>query len=110
MRILLAEDEKILSDALVEMLSHNNYSVDAVYDGQDAIDYLLTGDTDALDSNGYLYINGGTVNINAQFPFDYDLGGEITGGEVYVNGQLVTSLYNSMMGGGGHGPGFGGGR
>ena len=47
MRILLAEDERILSDALVEMLSHNNYSVDAVYDGQDAIDYLLTGDYDA---------------------------------------------------------------
>ncbi len=47
MRLLLAEDEKLLSDALVEMLTHNNYSVDAVYDGQDAIDYLLTGDYDA---------------------------------------------------------------
>lgn len=47
MRILLAEDEKMLSDALVEILTHNNYSVDAVYDGQDAIDYLLTDDYDA---------------------------------------------------------------
>ena len=47
MRLLLAEDEKLLSEALVEMLTHNNYSVDAVYDGQDAIDYLLTGDYDA---------------------------------------------------------------
>ncbi len=47
MRILLAEDEKLLSDALVELLKHNNYSVDAVYDGEDAIDYLLTGDYDA---------------------------------------------------------------
>lgn len=47
MRILLAEDEKLLSDALVEMLTHNNYSVDAVYNGQDAIDYLLNGDYDA---------------------------------------------------------------
>ena len=47
MRLLLAEDEKLLSDALVEMLTHNNYSVDAVYDGQDAIDYLLTDDYDA---------------------------------------------------------------
>lgn len=47
MRLLLAEDEKLLSDALVEMLTHNNYSVDAVYDGNDAIDYLLTGDYDA---------------------------------------------------------------
>ncbi len=47
MRLLLAEDEILLSDALVEMLTHNNYSVDAVYDGQDAIDYLMTGDYDA---------------------------------------------------------------
>lgn len=46
MRILLAEDEKLLSDALVEMLKHNNYSVDAVYDGEDAIAYLMTGDYD----------------------------------------------------------------
>ncbi len=46
MRLLLAEDEKMLSDALVTMLTHNNYSVDAVYNGQDALDYLETGDYD----------------------------------------------------------------
>ena len=40
MRLLLAEDEKELSDALVTVLKHNNYSVDAVYNGQDALDYL----------------------------------------------------------------------
>lgn len=73
------------------------------------------GDTDAIDSNGYLYINGGIVNINAQSPFDYDWGGAITGGEVYVNGTQITDLYNSMMGGGmggfpgGGKGGFGGG-
>ena len=46
MRLLLAEDERLLSDALVTMLQHNNYSVDAVYDGEDALDYLRTGDYD----------------------------------------------------------------
>ena len=46
MRLLLAEDEKILSDALVTILTHNNYSVDAVYNGQDALDYLESGDYD----------------------------------------------------------------
>ncbi len=46
MRLLLAEDEQMLSDALVTMLTHSNYSVDAVYDGQDALDYLRTGDYD----------------------------------------------------------------
>lgn len=43
MRLLLAEDEKELSHALVMVLKHNNYSVDAVYNGQDALDYLETG-------------------------------------------------------------------
>lgn len=40
MRLLLAEDEKDLSNALVAILKHNNYSVDAVYNGVDALEYL----------------------------------------------------------------------
>lgn len=43
MRLLLAEDEKELSHALVTILKHSNYSVDAVFNGQDALDYLETG-------------------------------------------------------------------
>ena len=43
MRLLLAEDEKELSRALTAILKHNNYSVDAVYNGQDALDYIETG-------------------------------------------------------------------
>lgn len=46
MRLLLAEDEKELSHALVTVLKHNNYSVDAVYNGQDAYDYLMAGNYD----------------------------------------------------------------
>lgn len=48
MRILLAEDEKALSNVLVTILKHNNYSVDAVYNGQEALDYLDTEMYDAL--------------------------------------------------------------
>ncbi|MBP5163949.1 MAG: carbohydrate-binding domain-containing protein [Lachnospiraceae bacterium] len=63
-----------------------------------------SGDTDALDSNGDLIINGGTVNITAQFAFDFDGKSELNGGTVTVNGSEVTSITNSMMmGGGGHG-------
>ncbi len=47
MRLLLAEDEKALSKALVTILERNNYSVDAVYDGQSALDYLDLGNYDA---------------------------------------------------------------
>ena len=46
MRILLAEDEPELSRALVTILKHNRYSVDAVFNGQDALDYLLTDNYD----------------------------------------------------------------
>ena len=48
MRLLLAEDEKTLSNALVTILKHNNYSVDAVYNGEDAIDYIETGVYDGV--------------------------------------------------------------
>ena len=48
MRLLLAEDEKELSDALVSILKHNQYSVDAVYDGQAALDYLTGENYDGV--------------------------------------------------------------
>ena len=47
MRILLAEDEVELSNALCAILKHNNYSVDAVYNGADALDYLSADNYDA---------------------------------------------------------------
>ena len=46
MRLLLAEDEKDLADALEVMLKHNNYSVDVVDNGQDAYDYLMLDEYD----------------------------------------------------------------
>lgn len=48
MRLLLAEDEKELSNALVTILKHNNYSVDAVYDGLEALDYLQAENYDGV--------------------------------------------------------------
>jgi DNA-binding response OmpR family regulator len=46
MRLLLAEDEVELSNAIVTILKHQNYSVDAVYDGIDAYDYLSAQEYD----------------------------------------------------------------
>ncbi|HIY21557.1 MAG TPA: response regulator transcription factor [Candidatus Flavonifractor merdigallinarum] len=48
MRILLAEDERSLSRALIALLERNNYSADAVYDGEEALAYLEAGNYDAL--------------------------------------------------------------
>lgn len=48
MRLLLAEDEKELSNALVAVLKHSNYSVDAVYDGLDAFNYAMSENYDGI--------------------------------------------------------------
>lgn len=48
MRILLAEDERSLSRAIVALLEKNGFSADAVYDGQEALEYLAAGNYDAL--------------------------------------------------------------
>lgn len=40
MKLLLAEDEIHLSRALTTVLRHHSYTVDAVYDGREALDYL----------------------------------------------------------------------
>ena len=47
-RLLLAEDERELSKALCAVLKHNNYSVDPVYNGQDALDYGLCENYDGI--------------------------------------------------------------
>lgn len=46
MRLLYAEDEKSLARAVSTLLVRNNYSVDVVYDGQAALDYLETENYD----------------------------------------------------------------
>ena len=48
MRLLLAEDEAALSKALTAILERNNYSVDAVCDGQAALEYLETDNYDGV--------------------------------------------------------------
>ena len=46
MRLLLAEDERPLSRALVSILQRNQYTVDAVFDGDDALEALSSGNYD----------------------------------------------------------------
>ena len=77
------------------------------------------GDTDGVDSNGSIYINGGTVDVTGQSPFDYDKAAEHNGGTIIVNGSETDEISNQFGGamGGGRGgkggmngeEGFGGG-
>jgi DNA-binding response OmpR family regulator len=48
MRLLLCEDERSLSKAIVTILEKSNYSVDAVYDGEEALEYAGTGNYDGI--------------------------------------------------------------
>ncbi len=48
MQILLIEDEKRLAAALKEILEKEKYMVDLVYDGNEAMDYIATGEYDVI--------------------------------------------------------------
>lgn len=48
MKLLLAEDERSLSRALVTILEKNHYSVDPVFDGEEAMEYLELGGYDGV--------------------------------------------------------------
>ena len=58
------------------------------------------GDTDAIDSNGNIILNGGTLDITAQSPFDYDGTARNNGATIIVNGTQTDTITNQMMGGG----------
>lgn len=48
MKLLYAEDERSLSEAVVDILTYHKYIVDAVYNGEDALDYAMSGDYDGI--------------------------------------------------------------
>ena len=56
------------------------------------------GDTDGIDSNGDIIINGGTVDVTGNSTFDYNGKGVINGGTVIVNGEEVSELPNQFGG------------
>lgn len=48
MKLLLAEDETSLARAMVTILERNNYTVDAVDNGEDALEFLRSGQYDGV--------------------------------------------------------------
>lgn len=48
MRLLLAEDEPAMSEAVVDILEYHRYQVDPVYDGQEALDYIHGAQYDGI--------------------------------------------------------------
>ena len=91
-------------DGINASAKSSSYSILAEFNGGYTTIVMGQGDTDAVDSNGDLVINGGTLDITAQSPFDYDYNAEYNGGTIIVNGQETNAITNQMMGG----PGMGG--
>lgn len=48
MKLLYAEDEKSMSEAVVDILTYHKYIVDAVYDGEEALEYALAETYDGI--------------------------------------------------------------
>lgn len=78
----------------------SNYSVTIEINGGNITIKMGQGDTDGIDSNGDLYINGGTIDVTCNSPFDYDGKAEYNGGTLIVNGTKTDTITNQMMGGG----------
>lgn len=110
-------------EATYIIINGGNISIYATDDGlnasQSVSDYTATieinggylsvsmaqGDTDGIDSNGYIIVNGGTIDFTGQNSFDAELGSEFNGGTIIINGTEVDEIPADMMGGMG---GFGG--
>ena len=85
-------------DAINAANKSSEYATVAEINGGTLKISMAQGDTDAIDSNGSLYINGGTVDITGQNAFDYTGEGKLNGGTVTVNGEEVTELTNQFAG------------
>ena len=59
---------------------------------------MADGDTDGIDSNGDITINGGTISINAQSAIDYDGTAVFNGGTLIINGEEVDQITNQFEG------------
>lgn len=48
MKLLYAEDEPAMAEAVTDILNYHNFMVDAVPDGEEALEYALSGDYDGI--------------------------------------------------------------
>lgn len=67
--------------------------------GGDITVVMGEGDTDGIDANGSIIVNGGTIDITCNSPFDYEKEATYNGGTIIVNGTTVNEISQSMMGG-----------
>ena len=89
MRILLAEDERSLSRAVIALLEKNNYSADAVYDGAETLEYLAAENYDVVSRR---YENGMALVTDLTDAANMKLDAELALENARIN--LVYCLYH----------------
>jgi len=80
------------TDDGINATSQSDYDVVIEVNGGTIKVVMATGDTDAFDANGSIFINGGTIDIEAKSSFDADKTAELNGGTVTVNGEQITEI------------------
>ena len=100
------------SDDGINASTKSSYSTPTIeFNGGYTTINMGQGDTDGVDVNGSVYVNGGTVSVNTSGnSFDYDAAAEFNGGTIIINGSEVSEIPQDMMGGGMGGRGGMGGQ
>jgi len=89
------------TDDGINAAEKSDYDVVIEIYGGDIDITMASGDTDAIDSNGDIYVYGGTINIEASSAFDINGGSavaQLIGGDVTVNGETITDLSSISSG------------
>ena len=94
---------KATDDGINATTASKSYSTLIEVNSCDITLMIGEGDTDGFDSNGDIIINGGTISIGCDSPFDYDGKAEYNGGVIFINGEQVNEIPEPVMPKGGKG-------
>ena len=75
------------------------YRATVEINGGDITVTMASGDTDGVDSNGDIIVNGGTIRVTGNSTFDCDGSAQYNGGTIIANGQQIDYIPNQMFGG-----------
>ena len=92
---------KASDDGINAAAKSDEYTPTFEMNGGEVTITMGAGDTDGVDSNGNIYINGGTISITGQSSFDYDGEAVYNGGTVIENGKETNTISNQFFGQGG---------
>lgn len=86
-------------DGINAAFKSSAFDVMIEFNGGNTVIVMGAGDTDGIDSNGSITVNGGTIDVTGNSSFDCDGSAQYNGGTIIVNGTQVDSIPQSMIGG-----------